>query len=55
MIYNLIGRAVVKLGVIVLRRKAEANKALLIGAGAAAGVALLAVVGYAATRDTPEA
>lgn len=55
MIYKLIGMAVVKLGRIVLRRKAAANKALLVGAGAAAGVTALAVAGYLATRETPEA
>jgi len=59
MIYKLIGMAVVKLGLIVLRRKAAANRGLLTGIAAAAGLALVAAiagtVGYALTRETPEA
>lgn len=59
MIYKLIGMAVVKLGLIVVRRKASANKRLLAGAGAATAVAVVATtavaVGYLATRETPEA
>ena len=52
----LIGMAVVKLGWIVLRRKAAANKALLAGAGTAATVAVVAgIAGYVLTRETPEA
>jgi hypothetical protein len=54
-IYKLIGMAVVKLGRTFLKRKAAANKALLVGAGAAAGVTVLAAVGYLATREAPEA
>jgi hypothetical protein len=56
MIYTLIGKAVVRLGWIFLRRRAAARKALLAGAGvAAAGVAVVAVTGYLITRETPEA
>ncbi len=56
MIYNLIGRAVVKLGWIFLRRKADANRTLLAGIGSVAVLALLGgVAGYILTRETPEA
>lgn len=56
MIYKLIGMAVVRLGLIVLRRKASANKALLAGAGTAAVFAVAAATaGYLLTRETPEA
>lgn len=59
MIYKLIGMAVVKLGLRILRRKTAANKRLLAGAGAAAALTVAATtavaVGYLATRETPEA
>lgn len=59
MIYKLIGMAVVKLGLMFLRRKASSNRGLLAGIGAALGLVLLAVVGgtvgYVLTRETPEA
>lgn len=59
MIYKLIGVAVVKLGLRILRRKAGANKRLLAGAGAVAAITVAATtavaVGYLATRETPEA
>ena len=59
MIYKLIGMAVVKLGLRILRRKASNNKRLLAGAGAAAAITVAATTavaaGYLATRDAPEA
>lgn len=59
MIYKVIGMAVVKLGLRILRRKAGANKKPLAVAGAAAAITVAATtalaVGYLATRDTPEA
>lgn len=59
MIYKLIGMAVVKFGLRIVRRKAGANKRLLAGAGAAAAITVAATtavaIGYLATRDTPEA
>lgn len=59
MIYNLIGRAVVKFGWIFLRRKAAGHRKLLAGAGAAAAITVAATtavaVGYLVTRETPEA
>ena len=59
MIYKLIGVAVVKLGLRILRRKAGANKRLLAGAGVVAAITVAATtavaVGYLATRETPEA
>lgn len=55
MIYKLIGIAVVKFARIFVRRKATANKTLLIGTGAAAAFTVAAVVGYLLTKETPEA
>lgn len=59
MIYNLIGRAVVKFGWFFMRREAGSNKRLLAGAGAAAAITVAATtavaIGYLATRETPEA
>ena len=56
MIYTLIGKAVVRFSLMLLRREAVAKKALMAGAGAAAaGVAVIAVTGYLVTRDIPEA
>lgn len=59
MIYKLIGMAVVKLGLRLVRRKASANKGMLTKAGAAAAITVVATtavaVGYLATRETPEA
>ena len=59
MIYKLIGMAVVKFGLRIIRRKAGANRKLLAGAGVAAAITVAATtalaVGYLATRDTPEA
>lgn len=55
MIYNLIGRAVVKLGWIFVKKKAGANAALLTGVGVAAGLTAITVAGYLITRDAPEA
>ncbi len=54
MIYKLIGKAVVKLGIIFLKRKFVLRTALLTGAGVAAGVAVVGVAGYLVTRDVPE-
>lgn len=59
MIYKLIGMAVVKLGLRVLRHETGSNKKLIAGVGAAAAITVAATtavaVGYLATRDTPEA
>jgi len=54
-IYKLIGMAVVKLGLRILRRKAVANKVLLSGVAGAAALTVVAAAGYLATRDAPEA
>jgi len=54
MIYNLIGRAVVKFGWMYLRRRFALPTVLLTGAGVAAGFAAVGVAGYLATRDVPE-
>ncbi|MCB0870773.1 MAG: hypothetical protein KDB52_08070 [Solirubrobacterales bacterium] len=59
MIYKLIGMVVVKLGLRFVRRKAAANRGLVLGLSAAVVIALLTVIagtaGYALTRETPEA
>ena len=59
MIYKLIGMAVVRLGLRILRRKASNNKRMLAGAGAAAALTVAATtaigIGYLVTRETPEA
>ncbi len=54
MFYSLIGRVTVKLLVIFLRRKFVLKTVLLTGVGVAAGVTIVGVAGYLATRDVPE-
>jgi hypothetical protein len=54
-IYTLIGKAVVKFGLILLRREPVVKKALVAGAGTAVAITVVAAAGYLATRDTPEA
>jgi hypothetical protein len=53
-IYKLIGQVVVKLGVRFLKKKFVLRTAVLTGAGVAAGVAVVGVAGYLATRDVTE-
>lgn len=55
MIYNLIGRAVVKLGWMFLKRKYALRTIALTGAGVAVGITAIGVAGYLATKDVPEA
>jgi len=59
MIYKLIGMAVVKLGWRLLRHEAAGRRGRVAGIGVAASLALIALVagtvGYALTRETPEA
>jgi hypothetical protein len=53
-IYKLIGKVVVKLGIRFVRTKFVLRTAVLAGAGVVAGVTAVGVVGYLATRDVPE-
>lgn len=56
MIYNLIGKSVVKFIVFGMRRKFVLRTAVLAGAGVVAGVTAVGVTGYLLTRgDVPEA
>jgi hypothetical protein len=55
MIYNLIGRAVVKLGWLFLKRKYARRMIALAGFGFVLGITTVGVAGYLATRDVPEA
>ena len=54
MIYSLIGKLVVKFGVRFLKKKVVQRTALLAGVGVAAGITVVGVAGYLATRDVPE-
>lgn len=55
MIYNLIGRATVKVWWFWLTRKFVVRTALVAGVGVAATATAVGVVGYLLTRDVPEA
>lgn len=55
MIYNLIGRATVRIALYWLRRRFVMRTAVLTGAGVVAGVTAVGVAGYLLTRDVPEA
>jgi len=54
MIYKLIGKTVVWFGIRFLKKKFVVRTAVLAGAGAAAGIAVVTVAGYLITRDVPE-
>jgi len=53
-IYSLIGKVVVKFGIRFLKKKFVLRTAVLAGAGVAAGITVVGVAGYLATRDVPE-
>lgn len=55
MIYNLIGRAVVKFGWMYLRRRFALRTVVLTALSVVAGFTAVGVAGYLATRDVPEA
>lgn len=55
MIYNLIGRAVVKFGWMYLRRRFTVRTITIAGASVAVGITMVSVAGYLAARDVPEA
>ncbi|MBK5110739.1 MAG: hypothetical protein JJE10_05145 [Thermoleophilia bacterium] len=55
MIYNLIGRIVVRTFVLRMKAMVSPRTATFGGVGILAGVAALVVVGYLASRDVPEA
>lgn len=56
MIYNLIGRVVVKFGRYWLRRRLVLRTVVLTGVGVTAGAFAIGLVGYLLTRgDVPEA
>ncbi|MFA9400428.1 MAG: hypothetical protein ACERKT_04895 [Acidobacteriota bacterium] len=55
MIYNLIGRIVVKLSWLYLKRKVPVRTVAVTGVGVAVGITALGVAGYLATREVPEA
>lgn len=55
MIYTMIGRMTVKLAIAFLRRKVDPRTVALAGAGVVAGIAVVGVVGYLATKEVPEA
>jgi len=56
MIYNLIGKVVVRTGMFWLRTKFVRRTMILTGIGMAAGVTVVGVTGYLLTRgDVPEA
>ena len=52
--YTLIGKVTIKLIVRFVRNKFVMRTALLTGAGVVAGVTVVGVAGYLATRDVPE-
>jgi len=54
MLYSLIGKATVKILLGFFRHKFVLRTALLTGAAAVAGVTVVGVAGYLATRDVPE-
>jgi len=54
MFYSLIGKVTIKLIVSFVRNKFVMRTALLTGAGVVAGVTVVGVAGYLATRDVPE-
>lgn len=55
MIYNLIGRAVVKFGWIYLRRRFALRTVVIAGMTVAIGISVVSVAGYLAAREVPEA
>lgn len=55
MIYNLIGRAVVKLGWRYIQRRVALRTVVLTAVGVLTGITVVSVAGYIATRDVPEA
>ncbi len=58
MIYNVIGRLTVRFALIYLRRKVDPKTAAIVVGGTVAGitaVGAVAVAGYLATREVPEA
>lgn len=55
MIYNLIGRIVVKFSWFYLKRKVALRTVAVTGVGVGLGITAVAVAGYLATREVPEA
>ena len=54
MIYPLIGRIVVKGGIMLLKHKMVKRTVVIGGVATLAGVAAIGVAGYLATREVPE-